>query len=154
MKKIITFHLLVLFGVCLLWLQIPLENTPNWVGGYLLPLKCILMSSVGGALYCLRAVYVNKCVNKNWDVDWETWYYLRPVTSAISGFVAFVFLKAGLIVLEANQVQGAGDFGFLAFAFVAGLNVDKFVLKIEDVAKAVFGIEKSRASESKRVSEE
>ena len=39
----------------------------------------------------------------------------------------------------------SGNFGYLAFAFVAGLNVDKFVLKIEEISKATFGIEKSRS---------
>jgi hypothetical protein len=31
-------------------------------------------------------------------------------------------------------------------AFIAGFNVDKFLAKIEDVARAVWGIEKTRAS--------
>jgi len=36
----------------------------------------------------------------------------------------------------------------MAFAFFAGLNVDKFVGKIEDVGMAIFGIEKSRTARS------
>ncbi|ATZ30282.1 hypothetical protein EC2864350_4874 [Escherichia coli 2864350] len=36
--------------------------------------------------------------------------------------------------------------GFFALAFIAGFNVDKFVAKIEEVAKAVWGIEKTRSS--------
>jgi hypothetical protein len=100
-------------------------------------------------LYCLRAVYVNKCVNKNWDIEWETWYYLRPITSSVSGFSAYIFLKAGLIVLEADQAAEAGDYGFMVIAFIAGLNVDNFIRKLEDIAKATFGIDKSRSSSRK-----
>lgn len=149
MKKIIAFQLTILLGVTILWLQEPLGNFPDWLRGYWLPIQCVMVAAVGGALYCLRAVYVNKCAKKNWDVDWETWYYLRPITSSISGIAAYIFLKAGLVVLESTQEVGSGNYGFLAFAFIAGLNVDKFVLKIEDIAKSTFGIEKSRASRNK-----
>ena len=38
-------------------------------------------------------------MKNNWAPHWVIWYYLRPMTSAISGFVAYIFLKAGLIVL-------------------------------------------------------
>ena len=138
--------MLILIAVVALWLQEPLGNIPDWLKAYLLSVQCVLVAAVGGSLYCLRAIYVNKCVRDNWDVKWETWYYLRPLTSSISGFAAYIFLKAGLIILEANQESESGDYGFLAFAFIAGLNVDKFVLKIEDIAKSTFGIEKSRAS--------
>jgi hypothetical protein len=112
---------------------------------------CCGVACIGGCLYCMRAVYINKCVHKRWDPDWNIWYFLRPLTSLICGGVSFLFLKAGLLVLESNTSQHASDIGFYALAFVAGLNVDKFVAKIEDVSQAIWGIEKSRsASASER----
>ena len=48
-------------------------------------------------------------------------------------------------MLESGTKSGASEIGFYALAFVAGLNVDKFVGKIEDVAQAVWGIDKSRS---------
>lgn len=149
MKKIIAYHLFILFVVIAISIQEPLGNIPDWMIVYWLAIQCVLVASLGGSLYCLRAVYVNKCVNKRWDIEWETWYYLRPVTSSISGFAAYIFLKAGLIVLEADQSTNSGDYGFMVIAFIAGLNVDKFVLKIEEIAKASFGIEKSRSASGK-----
>ena len=146
MKKVITFQVVVLLSVFGIWLQDPLGNIPQWLGGYILPIQCFLIATVGGSLYCLRAIYINKCVNKNWDTEWEAWYYIRPLTSAISGIAAYIFLKAGLIILEATQETGSGNYGFLALAFIAGLNVDNFVLKIESIAHSTFGIEKSRSS--------
>lgn len=131
------------------WIQEPLGHFPEWLSGYELVINCILIATLGGVMYCLRAVYLAKCVRKNWDPDWEIWYYLRPVTSAISGIVAYVFLKAGLIVLEAEQSVESGNFGFLALSFIAGYNVSNFSQKIEDIAKSTFGIEKSRSSEDK-----
>ncbi|ENF4162310.1 hypothetical protein RS795_004742 [Escherichia coli] len=59
------------------------------------------------------------------------------------GYVIWLFLKAGLVVLDASQNGNGGDYGYLAFAFFAGLNVDKFIGKIEDVGMTLFGIEKS-----------
>jgi hypothetical protein len=41
------------------------------------------------------------------------------------------------------------EIGFFALAFIAGFNVDKFVDKIEDVARAVWGIEKSRSAQAR-----
>lgn len=110
------------------------------------PLLCGAIAYVGGALYCLRALYLNKCVYKRWDPDWNLWYFVRPITSTIAGAVSYLFLKAGLLVLESSSNADASEIGFFALAFIAGLNVDKFVAKIEEVAKAVWGIEKSRSS--------
>jgi Kef-type K+ transport system membrane component KefB len=75
---------------------------------------------------------------------------LHPsITSVIAGAFSYLFLKAGLLVLESSSKSDASEIGFFALAFIAGLNVDKFVAKIEEVAKAVWGIDKSRASETR-----
>lgn len=113
---------------------------------YRVGITCAIIGGLGGCMYCLRAVYVNYCAQDTWDNKWTIWYILRPITSAGSGAVSFLFLKAGLLVLESNVQQNASEFGFYALAFIAGLNVDKFIKKIEDIGEAVFGIEKSRAS--------
>ncbi|WP_016834539.1 hypothetical protein [Herbaspirillum lusitanum] len=114
-------------------------------------LACGLIGVIGGTLYCIRAVYVNKCVRQTWDPTWHVWYFLRPFASFLSGGASFLFLKAGLLVLESSSKQNSTELGFYALAFIAGLNVDKFVTKIEGVAHAVWGIEKSRsAGENKK----
>ncbi len=61
--------------------------------------------------------------------------------------MSYLFLKAGLLVLESSSNTDASEIGFFALAFIAGFNVDKFVAKIEEVAKAVWGIDKSRSSQ-------
>jgi hypothetical protein len=145
-KKIIFFQIVIIILCIFGWLQKPIGNYPDWLVGAELAINCILTSTTAGCLYCLRAVYLNKCVRQSWDENWEVWYYIRPLTSAISGLAAFIFLKAGLLVLEASEGLNSGDYGYLAFAFIAGLNVDKFIVKIEEIAKATFGIEKSRST--------
>ncbi|HCM5830585.1 hypothetical protein [Klebsiella pneumoniae] len=110
------------------------------------PLMCGAIAYTGGCLYCFRAIYLNRCVRKQWDADWHVWYFIRPITSTIAGAISYLFLKAGLLVLESSSNVGSSEMGFFALAFIAGFNVDKFVAKIEEVAKAVWGIDRTRSS--------
>jgi len=65
----------------------------------------------------------------------------------VSGGVSYLFLKAGLLILEAEKETDSSNLGFYALAFISGLNVDKFISKIEEIAKATWGIEKSRSAD-------
>lgn len=97
----------------------------------------------------LPAWGLSECVcKKQWDDLWQPWYYIRPVVSHVCGAVSFIFLKAGLLLLEAKRSDSSTDLGFFALALIAGLNVDKFVSKIEDIAQATWGIEKSRTAKT------
>ena len=145
MKKVIAF--LVVF-LALLTATILAELSgafPDWLRAQRLWLFCTTAGGLGGSLYCLRGVYLNACVRKRWDPEWEPWYYIRPFASLVCGLISCLFLKAGLLVLEAGQKGDSSQLGFYALAFVAGLNVDRFVEKIENIAEATWGIEKSRA---------
>lgn len=145
--KLIAFYLLAIL-VSLTYLT--LQN----ILGYLVidheSLKVGVMSAlvggVGGCIYCLRAIYIQACVKKHWDNEWKPWYYLRPIVSIACGGVSYLFLKAGLLILESGTRPESSDLGFYALAFIAGLNVDKFITKVEDIAQAVWGIEKSRSA--------
>lgn len=146
---LIVLYLVVVCVACTAYLtlallgQIPSSWEPIRIG-----LACCCTAGVGGVLYCLRAVYVNRCVRNQWSAQWNWWYALRPLTSFIAGGTSYLFLKAGLLVLESKTAGDASEIGFYALAFIAGLNVDKFVAKIENVAQAVWGIEKSRSAKS------
>jgi len=109
-------------------------------------IQCMLIAGLGGILYCLRGIYLSYSVKKTWEKEWLIWYVLRPVVSILCGGVSFLFLKAGLLVLEAQKETNSSNLGFFAFAFISGLNVDKFIAKVEDLAKATWGVEKSRTS--------
>lgn len=146
MIKIITYLCLILFVVVFLSISHHIIEMPSWYVGNILLIRCTLVGVMGGILYCLRAVYLNKCVRKEWDKDWEVWYYLRPIASGISGFISYIFLKAGLLVLEADAKPDAIAFGYLAIAFIAGYNVDNFMKKLESIASSVWGIKKSRSA--------
>lgn len=149
MKSIVIYLVASLITVVALWWNLETGSLPEWVLQHRLAINCLLIATLGGILYCTRAVYVNYCPTGNWDTNWNLWYYLRPLTSAITGLIAFIFLKAGIVILEAENNASASNFGYLAFCFIAGYNVDRFLQKIEDLAKSVFGIEKTRAAERK-----
>ena len=145
MKKAIAYLLLVLagyiaIGVQLLWGNIVVPEELR------LPLYCGLCGGIGGVTYCLRGVYLNACVFDRWTEKWLPWYFIRPIVSFICGVVSYIFLKSGLIVLEAKQGDNPTNLAFYALAFIAGLNVDKFIEKLEDIAQVSWGIKKSRIS--------
>jgi hypothetical protein len=148
LKRVIGYLIAALVFILLAFVALRTLNLPDWIAGYRLAAHCSLVAALGGVLYCLRSVYLNRCVHNRWSEEWEVWYYLRPLASAICGIVAYLFLKAGLVVLDAKDSGDDGNFGYLAFAFFAGLNVDKFVAKIEELGQSLFGIEKSRNAKS------
>lgn len=145
---ILAYLLLFLIGLATVGIFILAGGLPPWAATMHLFFLCALTGGVGGCIYCLRGMYIHRCVERNWNSDWYAWYFIRPIVSVLCGGVSFLFLKAGLLVLESHQQEGATEIGFYALAFIAGLNVDKFVAKIEDVAQAVWGIERSRAAKS------
>ena len=109
-------------------------------------LLCGLTGGIGGIVYCLRGVYLNACVRDTWSRKWLPWYFIRPVVSLICGSVSYALIKAGLLILDSAPKADGTQLGFFVLAFIAGLNVDKFITKVEDVAQTTWGIEKSRAS--------
>lgn len=146
MKKIIAYLGFIAVADIALLAVTRIGLMPSWWTALGLVVPCALTGGVGGVVYCLRGVYLNACVRKSWDDQWQPWYYIRPVASHLCGAVSFLFLKAGLLLLEAQAKTQATDLGFLALAFIAGLNVDQFITKIENIAQATWGIEKSRTS--------
>lgn len=109
-------------------------------------LYCGICGGIGGVTYCLRGIYLNACVYNRWSESWLPWYFIRPIVSFICGSVSCLFLKAGLIILEASQSSSSSNFAFYALSFVAGLNVDKFIERVESIAQTTWGIKLSRTS--------
>ena len=104
------------------------------------------MGGLGGVSYCLRAIYINICAKKIWDTDWTWWYYLRPLTSPIAAFTAFIFLKAGLLMFSTPQSienQLENMWAFYAVSFIAGYNVDNFFKRLERLAESLLGLSSS-----------
>ena len=141
-------YLLLILGLDL-WgfVDVLSGSIPDWAHPYDTAFLCALTGGVGGIVYCLRGLYVNTCVREGgWDPKWMPWYFIRPIVSHLCGSISFIVLRTGLLVLESQPKTESHEIGFYLLAFVAGLNVDKFVTKIEDLAQTTWGIDKSRAS--------
>lgn len=139
---------LVLFALAAsagLWF-LAVADLPDWVLKVQGVLVSTLTGGLGGAAYCLRGVYLNAAVHDRFESRWYIWYALRPFASLIFGGISFIVLKAGLLLLNAHPQDGSTSYGFVALAFIAGFNVDRFVQRLEEVAKSAFAIEKSRTS--------
>lgn len=144
---IVIIGLLIELGAVIFCLaRIAFGMTPWLTSEFQTVSVCILFGGLGGCTYCLRSIYLNACVHKTWDTVWLPWYFIRPIVSLIFGGVSYLFIKSGLLLLGASQETGASHLGIWAMAFIAGLNVDKFLAKIESVGQTIWGIEPSRQS--------
>ena len=108
-----------------------------------------LFGLIGGCIYCIRSLYLQYCVKKEWDNRWVIWHIIRPFVSTLCGAISLLFVKAGLLLFEASSVETQNHYGIYALAFIAGLNVDNFIKKIESIFKEIAGIQESRTSREK-----
>ncbi len=105
--------------------------------------ECTYIGTLGGVLYCLRAVY-RHLGEGDWDSKWAVWYFLRPIASSLAGFVSCLFLSAGMLTLGTSELNAASpNYGYWVFAFIAGYNVDCFLQKMESLARETWGIQES-----------
>lgn len=143
MIKAVLYLLAILISLSVVGVQILMGNivVPETIR---LATYCGICGGIGGVTYCLRGIYLNACVFDRWSEKWLPWYFIRPIVSFICGVISYMFLKSGLIVLEAQQSDTPTNLAFYALAFIAGLNVDKFIEKLEDIAQVTWGIKKSR----------
>lgn len=144
--KIVVFYILLITSVYAYILANLILGSIGISANLKIGLVCSLIGGLGGCMYCMRGIYLNRCVKNNWNKDWEVWYLLRPIVSFGSGAVSYLFLQAGLLVLESGTKPDSTQLGFYALAFTAGYNVDKFMNKIEEVAEAIWGIKKSNSA--------
>jgi len=143
MIRIIIYLFVLLIGDVVLALIIyyniiDLKSKLIFLGTY-----CALFGLLGGIVNCLRSIYIHFAAKKDWDEKYAVWYYLRPIVSSIMGVVSYIFIKAGLLVFTAQTAvySNTSTMAYLSFAFLAGYNVHNFLKKIEEVSKAILGIE-------------
>ena len=146
MKKVFSYLIAMLLLYCIAGLLLIFNKIVLPHDTLKLAVYCGLCGGIGGITYCLRGIYLNACVYNRWSEIWLPWYFIRPIVSFICGVVSWLFLKAGLIILEAQQSASPSNLAFYALAFIAGLNVDRFLEKVEDIAQTTWGIKKSRTA--------
>lgn len=141
----ISAYLLIIMGLCVYAFIVMHCNTSI----NLTLLGCFSISGIGGCLYCLRAIYLQACVKKEWDENWLVWYLLRPIISIIIGGISYLFIKSGLILFTTTDKYELNQLTVWVFAFLSGLNVDNFMKKIESVGETIWGINSSRTTSNR-----
>ncbi|WP_323902925.1 hypothetical protein [Aeromonas hydrophila] len=137
------YMLMLLVGISYTLINLAIGTLPSWFTSNKSSFLCVLFGLLGGTLYCIRAIYLNRCVRKTWDTSWLSWYFLRPISSAILGGMSEIFVQTGLMAL--SESASTSNSVYLV-AFVAGLNVDRFLKKLEGQISSTLGVEPSRAS--------
>ena len=144
--------LLIILGLFLLY--ITGYGLPDWFTNFKVFIVCLIFGGIGGCVYLLKSVYKHRCALNDWDDSWATWYYVRPIISIVCGGISYIFLKAGLLFLDASINNNSNEYGFIALAFIAGFNVDNFLKWLERIVKGVWGIESSNLSKTYRSNNE
>lgn len=107
----------------------------------------IISAYIGGVFYCLRAVYETCCVRNNWDDRWIVWYFLRPVTSLLSGFLIWLALKSGTFMMSGKPID-INIWISCFLGFIAGMNVKNIQKFIEETFKKKAGVNPSNQSQN------
>lgn len=128
------------------WYMIATNATPLWVVSIKQVIGCVLVAVSGGVLYCLRAVYLNYSVRKQWDEVWVVWYLFRPFASGLMGYATYLVISAGLVAVGSTSVEHPEKLLY-ALSFFAGLNVDGFLKKFEGQVSSSVKIKESRQTQ-------
>lgn len=154
---LVIIYLFLLLGfyvysiICILVSQYLASYCPNslireLIVNHSLILQCVFFGGIGGVIYCFRSVYINYCIYKRWDCDYIVWYLIRPIISLVIGGISYTFIKAGLVLFSSSQQYEINQLSILSLAFLSGLNVDKFMKKLESIGELVWGISPSNLS--------
>lgn len=108
----------------------PLEMLPvSWFG------------ALGAVSISLRGVFDH---GNDWDSKWNYWHIARPITGAIFGSMAYVFLLVivsitGQSPSEASASSSAGILLYYSLAFVVGYREETFRNLLQKVTDVIVG---------------
>lgn len=130
------------------------EETAGSEGHYSAGVHTLLMigttfvsGALGGCLYSLRGLIKHSAQN-DFDVNYNYWYLLTPLSGGISGIVVFFLLLGGALTLNISassaqgikSIEGPALAPYIAFALLAGYASRTFMLKMKDVADSLFSL--------------
>jgi hypothetical protein len=108
---------------------------------------------LGGCLYNLRGL-IKHSTGQDFEIAHTLSYYLRPISGGISGLIVFFMLLGGAITLNvdggAAYAWGSlmGRMPYIAFSLLAGYGSHEFMLKLKDLADAIFSLRSSGGGEA------
>jgi len=120
MKRVFIYLFTLLLVYCAIGVLVMLNEiaVPNET--IRIVIYCGLMGGVGGITYCLRGIYLNACVFKQWDKQWLPWYFIRPLVSVICGTVSWLFQKGRIICTRSAADRSSNKLRILCTCFCSG----------------------------------
>lgn len=99
---------------------------------------------VGGCLYDIRGL-IKHSINEDFEQRYTLSYVLRPIAGSLTGLIAFFLLLGGALTFTTQDITKgagwatfAGRMPYLAVALLAGYSSQVFMMKLKDIADAVF----------------
>lgn len=78
-----------------------------------------IMGGLGGATYMAYS-FAKHLGTKDYDPNWTWWVIIRPFTGASFGTIFYIVLR-GLIMPQAESLNGVNMYGLMAFSGLAGM---------------------------------
>lgn len=112
-----------------------------------------LSGALGGAFYCLRAIYqrigeaytpIKEEERKEPNLvfnprAWSLWYLVRPLMSGVLALILLCLVKSDLLTVAELAAKDIGSFYVLiVLGFMAGFGSHELIHKIEEVIRVLF----------------
>ena len=115
---------------------------------FVLTTVMFVAGALGGCLYNLRGI-AKHSAESDYRGEYNLSYYLKPLSGGVCGVVVFFMLLGGALALNSGT-QGSnlawstlnGRMPYIAAALLAGFASHEFMLKLKDIARALFALSK------------
>ena len=104
---------------------------------------------LGGCLFDIRGL-IKHSILEDYEQRYTLSYILRPIAGSLTGLIAFFLLLGGALTFTTQQITKeapwstlAGRMPYLAVGLLAGYSSQVFMIKLKDLADAIFAPMKS-----------
>ncbi len=96
------------------------EAAPDWILTRRPIIFCSLLGGIGGVVYCFRCDLRQLMHRHRLGPKMDSMVFPRDQLLAFYGAISYLFLKAGLLILESKQTADSSELGFYALALLPG----------------------------------
>lgn len=120
-----------------------------------------LAGGLGGAFYCLRALYQRmgnaftpiqpndnpKSLNMK---VWIFWYLYRPIQGGVLALILLALTKGNLMKLESDDFDFNSYYSLVALGFLSGFGAHELIHKIQELIQVLFAKSNQKSSNSEQ----
>ena len=101
-------------------------------------LVMIIAGAIGACVFSLFAIAHHLGAQKDFDVQWQAWYYLRPFVGAGLAMIFYFLVRGGVLAIGAN-LQGLNLIVVAGLSALVGMFSEQALHKLQDLADTTFG---------------